>query len=1090
MAASLENVLSRLLIPDNAVIMQATHELRELYKDPNIAQYLYATLCMAQIPQVRQYSAVLLRKKICKTKAWKQLSEEPKTALKNNLLQLLTSEKEKPVVQAIGQLVAVIAKHEWQQSRQWAELQQFMNVLTQSKDLEQCRLGFHIVGVVASVAPEVLKPHLVPLLALFGGCLQTCADQQLCLDVVKAMSSLVCCLGSEHAPSFNALIPLAMEFIKRLIEVDQDKAMDAMELFDELLDSEVAILLPHIKPLIKLCLDVASDTKRDSALRVRCLCLISWMVNVKKKTIVKHKLIPELLDILFPIMAEVTDNDLDADEDDDEDDDLSQTPSASAAQLVDTMALHLPPEKLIPPLSQHVEKYLTSDNPLHKKAAYLAMAVIAEGCSEAIREKYLQTFLQVICQGIGHENPHVKNAALFALGEFADYLQPDINKFAGDVMPILLVQLTQMAQQMGQLGKNVPNLSKTFYALETFCENLEEGLVPYLPTLMEQILLFLTLPSHRAKELAISCVGAAANATKEAMLPYFPRIIEHLKGYLTEHQSEQDSILRTQALDTLGCLAKTIGEVHFRPMAPECAQLGLRLLEAVDDPDLRRSTYGLFASLSLVLKADMSPYMGPLLEHMFTSLQSTEGVVTSAGDGGFPLFDELEDSDDEDAAIHSGGDGEDSDDDELKGCSVENAYLEEKEDTSLALGQMAENMGPAFVPFLDNCFTQLLLVADHPSPDVQKAVLSSLAKLTVVLAQFAASGCNVCCLVAVSDVQKAVSILMPKLIEVCQTEPERELVIGALETLAVLVKELKSVAVEDPKHVEHIVSLVRSAFNHKLPSQDCDSDGEEAEDEEAEYDGLLVQVAGDLVPALAQALPPERFLPHLGQLVPLFTGKLKERSSRSDRSYAVGTLAEVAQHLNRDALAPFCQPLLAVFLGCMRDADAEVRSNAVFGLGALAESAGDALVSEYPALLAALSSMLSKESSRQAKDNICGAVARLILTSVNAVPMAEVFPVLLQHLPLEEDLEENVTLFRCICRLYELRHEQFLKNLPQILRLVLGVIKTNQVTPDTRTSLVQLIKSTSSEIPSEVQAVLQTFPPDEQELFNAILASP
>lgn len=51
-------------------------------------------------------------------------------------------------------------------------------------------------------------------------------------------------------------------------------------------------------------------------------------------------------------------------------------------------------------------------------------------------------------------------------------LQPDINKFAGDVMPILLVQLTQMAQQMGQLGKNVPNLSKTFYALETFCENL------------------------------------------------------------------------------------------------------------------------------------------------------------------------------------------------------------------------------------------------------------------------------------------------------------------------------------------------------------------------------------------------------------------------------------------------------------------------------------------------------------------------------------------------------------------------------------------------------------------------------------------
>lgn len=36
---------------------------------------------------------------------------------------------------------------------------------------------------------------------------------------------------------------------------------------------------------------------------------------------------------------------------------------------------------------------------------------------------------------------------------------------------------------------------------------------------MEQILLFLTLPSHRAKELAISCVGAAGEAEFNLFVP-------------------------------------------------------------------------------------------------------------------------------------------------------------------------------------------------------------------------------------------------------------------------------------------------------------------------------------------------------------------------------------------------------------------------------------------------------------------------------------------------------------------------------------------------------------------------------------------
>lgn len=114
------------------------------------------------------------------------------------------------------------------------------------------------------------------------------------------------------------------------------------------------------------------------------------------------------------------------------------------------------------------------------------------------------------------------------------------------------------------------------------------------------------------------------------LVPYFPPVIESLKGFLTDTRDEMRS-LQTQALgkvfffyslsffvictivilsallklllsvpfflfppfqlDTLSVLARTVGKDVFGPLAAECVQLGLNLTDAVDDPDLRRCTY-------------------------------------------------------------------------------------------------------------------------------------------------------------------------------------------------------------------------------------------------------------------------------------------------------------------------------------------------------------------------------------------------------------------------------------------------------------------------------------------------------------------
>lgn len=82
--------------------------------------------------------------------------------------------------------------------------------------------------------------------------------------------------------------------------------------------------------------------------------------------------------------------------------------------------------------------------------------------------------------------------------------------------------------------------------------------------------------------------------------------------------------------DTLGVLARTIGDDNFRPMASESIDLGIQLMKANDDPDLRKATYGLFASIASVLKEDMASVLPTIVEPMVNSVKSGGGIVVSS----------------------------------------------------------------------------------------------------------------------------------------------------------------------------------------------------------------------------------------------------------------------------------------------------------------------------------------------------------------------------------------------------------------------------------------------------------------------------
>lgn len=125
----------------------------------------------------------------------------------------------------------------------------------------------------------------------------------------------------------------------------------------------------------------------------------------------------------------------------------------------------------------------------------------------------------------------------------------------------------------------------------------------------------------------------------------------------------------------------------------------------------------------------------------------------------------------------------------------------------------------------------------------------------------------------------------------------------------------------------------------------------------------------------------------------------------------------------------------------------------------------------------ALSQAVSKETEPAALDNICGAIARLIITNAEMVPLDQVLPVFLQKLPLREDYDENASIFKCFKLLYIQARDTIVQSLEQILAVALHVLyKKEFADQDTCENALALIKEIRESYPDKFSAVANSNP--------------
>ncbi|CAM9209373.1 unnamed protein product, partial [Lampetra planeri] len=357
MSQELEQILSQLTQPDNAVIQQATAQLKQAFKDPAIIPALCAVMSGSQNPQIRQSAAVMLRLRV--KKHWKKINPADRESLKAVVLQAFMQETEHTVQHSLSQLCAVMVKHETPD--RWPALLQLLSQSTKSLDAHDRQVGLLLLNKVIESNPEPFKPHYSQLLQLFSTVLKDHNNPTALYYCILTLTAITAYTGSEEMNQMRSIIPSLILALKHLIKADQSQASEAMEVFNELMESEVSIIVPHISDIVHFCLEVGSDTTLSDSLRVKGLSCIAFLIKLKSKAVLKQKLLNPILQVIFPVLTAAPPPG-EEDPEDEEDDDCAGTdndnPKHSAAQIIDTMALHMPPEKLFQHLVTNAAKEL------------------------------------------------------------------------------------------------------------------------------------------------------------------------------------------------------------------------------------------------------------------------------------------------------------------------------------------------------------------------------------------------------------------------------------------------------------------------------------------------------------------------------------------------------------------------------------------------------------------------------------------------------------------------------------------------------------------------------------------------------------
>eukprot|EP00249_Psilotum_nudum_P024844 c29306_g1_i2 orf=418-3579(+) len=1046
----LELLLVQFLRPDNEARMQAEEHINRLAKDPAIIPSLVYHVRAAHSSNVRQLAAVLLRKKIIGH--WMRLTTQVRDSVKSSLLESITMEHSHLVRRASANVMSVIAKHAVP-AGEWPDLLPFLFQCSQSAKEDHREVALIIFSSLTETIGDLLKPHFTTLVSVFMKSLKD--EQNTCIKVaaLKAVGALAGYIDTEaEVLTFRDLIPHVLNVSRQCLRNGNDEvAILAFEIFDELVESPAPILGPSVFAIVQFALEVSSDKTLEINIRYQALQMISWLAKYKPKTLVKHKVVGAILAVVCPLLAE-GDNRHD-------EDDISI--DRAAAEVLDTMAMSLPRKHVFPSVFEFSITGFQSSDPSYREAAVMSLGVISEGCFEAMKTK-LEDVLYLVLLALRDGEQVVRGAASFALGQFAEHLQPEVTQYYEKVLPCIFTVLSDSSADVQE---------KAYYSLAAFCENLETEILPYLEPLMGNLLAALESGARHLQETCMSAIGSSAAAAKSAFVPYTERVLNMMKSFMVLTKDE-DLPARAHATELVGIIAMAVGRQsieHVLPAFIEAAVTGFSL----DFSQLREYTHGFFSNVAEVLEEGLVQYLPRLVPLALASCSLDDGTAV-----------EIDVSDEED--VENGVKGISSDEDngdvrKTHNVSVRTGILDEKAAATQALGLYALHTKSAFAPYLDETLKVLKNHAGYFHQDVRlQAMISIQHVLSATEAAFPNYNNQIS-----PQVKHVFDCVMEIYLRALNEDDDKETVSEVCTCIAEMAKNFGYSLMEP--YIGQLSEAIAILLRQEAICQQTGESDSDLDDEDSEHDEILMDAVTDLLPALAKCMG-ANFEPILRQQFDALMKFVRPTRPPGDRTMVVACLAEVAQEIG-PAIGPYVDVVMPVVIKELASTEATNRRNAAFCVGELCKNGGEIALKYFKSSLFALQSLFGDgETIDAVRDNAAGAIARMIVAQPQAVPLSQVLHFFISALPLKDDLEESPAVYNCLCNLIFASNSEIRPFIPQLIHVFAQVASSQKESAEVKSNVGRAVSQLLLQYREQMQPILNGLPPEAANALACVMA--
>jgi len=291
---------------------------------------------------------------------------------------------------------------------------------------------------------------------------------------------------------------------------------------------------------------------------------------------------------------------------------------------------------------------------------------------------------------------------------------------------------------------------------------------------------------------------------------------------------------------------------------------------------------------------------------------------------------------------------------------------------------------------------------------------------------------------------------------------------NALEAVSNLAQAFGPSAIP-PDCINEIISIIMELLKREHP---CQLVREAYDEDESEL--ALFTVTMDTISRFARVYG-QLFITPIEQFLMCLQPYLVPEATVDYKNVSIATIAEIAQEL-KDHFKPYCETFLPISIEMINaHSEKSVKHNAIYCSGLLAQYGGETTHKYFGSLTQALSPVCSLDPVKYntVVDNACGALARMINSNPNIMPINDIMPIILNLLPLRDDMEPSIAIHEAIFNLIQANHSS-VSNRNQLTNIFIVELLTTDIPKDhIRDKLIEFVKNEYKSHKDQIDGTLQ-----------------